>query len=55
MGKQQAEPTKEFAEISTAKLTRAVREHIARQARWGETVDDTLRRLLGIKPREEAK
>lgn len=54
MQKQQVEPTKEFAEITTVKLSRAVREHIARKARWDESVDDTLRRLIGLKPKEEA-
>lgn len=34
--------------VTTVKIKQSTRNHIMENARWNETVDDTLKRLLGI-------
>lgn len=40
---------------TTAKFSRFLREYITLQAAWNESVDSTLRRLLGLPPAEQTE
>jgi hypothetical protein len=39
--------------MTTARITAELHGHITKKARWNESIDTTLRRLLGIKTEEK--
>ena len=40
--------------MTTARITVGLHDFITKKARWNESIDSTLRRLLGIKAQEQA-
>lgn len=45
---------KTLSRTTTVKFSRFVREYVTLKAAWNESIDSTLRRLLGLPPQEEA-